>query len=215
MPLDFIRFTSETEVMKANKAGSYPRFINQDARSGDSRKYTFSLVPISDMYWDRALIGRSGPDMLVSGNRSQLFILGGICLLILLAGVMNFINLYLVLMVKRGKVYSLRKVFGADRKALFKQIFIENFLLIAASMIVAWLIVEVTNIPVSSMFGSQLMYTAFDGILSFSILLFLPLLVSIYAFVQCQRSLLAVSIRKVGTDNHSVRSRMIFLFCNI
>lgn len=125
---------------------------------------------------------------------------------------MNFINLYLVLMVKRGKVYSLRKVFGADRKALFKQIFIENFLLIAASMIVAWLIVEVTNIPVSSMFGSQLMYTAFDGILSFSILLFLPLLVSIYAFVQCQRSLLAVSIRKVGTDNHSVRSRMIFLF---
>ena len=30
------------------------------------------------MYWDRALIGRSGPDMLVSGNRSQLFILGGI-----------------------------------------------------------------------------------------------------------------------------------------
>lgn len=85
--------------------------------------------------------------------------------MILLAGVMNFINLYLVLMVKRGKVYSLRKVFGADRKALFKQIFIENFLLIAASMIVAWLIVEVTNIPVSSMFGSQLMYTAFDGIL--------------------------------------------------
>ena len=60
--------------------------------------------------------------------------------MILLAGVMNFINLYLVLMVKRGKVYSLRKVFGADRKALFKQIFIENFLLIAASMIVAWLI---------------------------------------------------------------------------
>ena len=79
-------------------------------------------------------------------------------------------------------------------------------------MIVAWLIVEVTNISISSMFGSQLMYTAFDGILSFSILLFLPLLVSIYAFVQCQRSLLAISIQKVGTDNRSVRSRMVFLF---
>lgn len=57
MPLDFIRFTSETEVMKANKAGVIPVY-QQDARSGDSRKYTFSLVPISDMYWDRALIGR-------------------------------------------------------------------------------------------------------------------------------------------------------------
>lgn len=212
MPLDLIRFTSEAEVMKANKVGSYPRFINSDPRSGDSRKYTFSLVSVNDMYWDQALIGKSGPDMLVSGNRSQLVILGGICLLILLAGVMNFINLYLVLMVKRGRVYSLRKVFGADAKALFKQIYIENFLLITASMIVAGLIVEVTNIPVARMFGSQLAYTAFDWILSFSILLILPLIVSIYAFVKCQRSLLAISIQKVGTDNHSARSRMTFLF---
>lgn len=213
MPLDLIRFTSEAEVIKANKMGSYPRFINQDPRSGDSRKYTFSLVSVRDMYWDQALIDKSGPDMLVSGNSSQLLILGGICLLILLAGVMNFINLYLVLMLKRGRVYSLRKLFGADAKALFKQIYIENFLLITASMIIARLIVEVTDIPVSRMFGSQLMYTTFDCILSFSILLFLPLLVSIYAFVRCQRSLLAISIQKVGgTDNHSVRSRMTVLF---
>lgn len=212
MPLDLIRFTSEAEVIKANKMGSYPRFINQDSRSGDSRKYTFSLVSVNDMYWDQALINKSGPDMLVSGNRSQLFILGGICLLILLAGVLNFINLYLVLMVKRGRVYSLRKVFGADAKALFKQIYIENFLLITASMIIAGLIIEVTNIPVSRMFGSQLMYTTFDWILSFSILLFLPLLVSIYAFIRCQRSLLAISIQKVGTDSYSTRSRMTLLF---
>ena len=81
------------------KLYTFPRFINQDSRSGDSRKYTFSLIPVSDLYWDQALIGRSGPDMLVSGNRSQLFILGGICLLVLLAGVMNFINLYLVLII--------------------------------------------------------------------------------------------------------------------
>lgn len=212
MPLDLIRFTSEAEVIKANKMGSYPRFINQDSRSGDSRKYTFSLVSVNDMYWDQALINKSGPDMLVSGNRSQLFILGGICLLILLAGVLNFINLYLVLMVKRGRVYSLRKVFGADAKALFKQIYIENFLLITASMIIAGLIIEVTNIPVSRMFGSQLMYTTFDWILSFSILLFLPLLVSIYAFIRCQRSLLVISIQKVGTDSYSTRSRMTLLF---
>lgn len=92
MPLDFIRFTSETEVMKANKAGSYPRFINQDARSGDSRKYTFSLVPISDMYWDRALIGRSGPDMLVSRKPFPTIYFRRNLPVVLLAGGVNFIT---------------------------------------------------------------------------------------------------------------------------
>lgn len=212
MPIDFIRFTSKAEVQKANKIGSYPRFINYDSRSGDSRKYTFSLISVNDMYWDEALINHSGEGMLVCGNRSHLIVFGGICLLVLLAGVINFINLYLVLMAKRGRVYSLRKIFGADARSLFKQIFIENFLLIAASMLLAWFVIEVTNIPVSGMFDSELVYTSFDWILSVSILLFLPLLVSIYAFVHCQRTLLAVSIQTTGVDHRSVRSRMIFLF---
>lgn len=212
MPMEFIRFSSKEEVIKANKVGSYPRFINQDSRSGDSRKYTFSVVSVNDIYWDQSLVAKSSTTMMISGSRSQLFIIGGICLLVMFAGVMNFINLYLVLMVKRGRVYSLRKVFGADAKALFKQIFIENFLLIASSVLLAWLIVELTNVPVSRMFNSQLAYTAFDWILSGAILLILPLIVSVYAFVKCQRSLLAISIQTVGIGYRSVRSRMIFLF---
>lgn len=211
MPLEFIRFTSEAEVIKANRIGSYPRPIRMNPHSGDSRKYTFSLIPLSKVYWDQDIVYKSGPDMLVSGNRSHLLVLGGICLLILFAGIINFINLYLVLMVKRSRVYGLRKVFGASNKVLFIQIFTENFLLVAAAMFIARFIVEITVIPISHLFDFQYTNTAFDWILSISILIALPLLVSIYAYVHCQRSMLVTSIRKVGTDNHSVRLRMLFL----
>lgn len=207
--IEFIRFTSEAEVIKANEIGKHLHSV----KMGDGFfEYTFSLIPVSKLYWESSLLHQSGTGMWIFGSRSHLFILGGICLLILLSGVINFVNLYLVLMVKRGRVYILRKVFGADAKTLFIQIFTENFLLIAASMILAWGIIEVTNIPISHMFNSDLVYTVFDWVLSISILLLLPLLVSVYAFLQCQRSLLAVSIRVTGTDNHSVRSRMILLF---
>ncbi len=124
MPLEFIQFTSEKAVEQANQIGSYPRFINQDSRFGDVRKYTFSLIPVSQMYWEQALLfTKQGLVCLLVGIVLHLFILGGICLLILFAGIINFINLYSVLMVKRGRTYNLRKVFGASGNTLFTQIF--------------------------------------------------------------------------------------------
>ena len=212
MPLEFIQFTSEKAVEQANQIGSYPRFINQDSRFGDVRKYTFSLIPISQMYWEQALLYQTGPSMLVSGNRSHLFILGGICLLILFAGIINFINLYSVLMVKRGRTYNLRKVFGASGNTLFTQIFTENVLLIAVSIVFAWFIVEITSVFVSHLLDSRIVYTKFDWILSISILIFLSLTVSLYSHIKCQRSLPAVALKALGTDKRSIRFRMIFLF---
>ena len=212
MPLEFIQFTSEKAVEQANQIGSYPRFINQDSRFGDVRKYTFSLIPVSQMYWEQALLYQTGPSMLVSGNRSHLFILGGICLLILFAGIINFINLYSVLMVKRGRTYNLRKVFGASGNTLFTQIFTENVLLIAVSIVFAWFIVEITSVFVSHLLDIRIVYTKFDWILSISIMIFLSLTVSLYSHIKCQHSLPAVALKALSTDKRSIRFRMIFLF---
>ena len=71
MPLEFIQFTSEKAVEQANQIGSYPRFINQDSRFGDVRKYTFSLIPISQMYWEQALLYQTGPSMLVINGETR------------------------------------------------------------------------------------------------------------------------------------------------
>ena len=59
-----------------------------------------SLIKVKDLYWDNTLLHKWG---LQGGSKAQLAILTGICLIILLTGVVNFVNLYLVCMQKRNK----------------------------------------------------------------------------------------------------------------
>mgnify|MGYP006995830209 CR=1 FL=1 len=46
----------------------------------------------------------------------------GICALLLVTGLLNFINLYMIFMLKRTHEYGIRRVFGAGRGAVFAQI---------------------------------------------------------------------------------------------
>lgn len=209
-PLEFIRFTSQDAVDKVNKTGSYSRLINPN--TPDSRTYTFSLIPVKETYWNQTLMYQTGLNMLVSGNLAQLYILSCMCILIFFAGVINFVNLYMVSATKRSRVYILRKIFGADARTLFMQIFLENFILIAGAMFLAWVIMEVMQTPIQHLLDCELVYSSFDWIVSISLLLILPLCVSGYAFRQCYKSTPVISIKSTGTDSHSIRSRMTFLF---
>ena len=210
MPFELIKFVSESEAEKVNQTGSHPRYVSPGTT--DNRKYTFSLMPVSETYWNQSLMYLTCPTMMTSGNLSQLYILSAMCLLILFTGIINFVNLYLVSSAKRNKVYSLRKIFGANTRVLFMQIFSENFLLIASAMFLAWLIIEIMQVPIQHLLNCQFEYTSFDWLISLSLLFLLPLLVSVYAFWQCRNSILAISIRTNGTDNRSIRSRIAFLF---
>ena len=53
------------------------------------------------------------------GNRTHLYILSGVTILLLLVGILNFINIYMVFMMKRSKEYGVKKVFGLQRLPLF------------------------------------------------------------------------------------------------
>lgn len=103
--------------------------------------HTFSLISVKDIYWDGSLTDRE-PTMFLSGNRSHLIILSGVCLLLLLTGILNFINLYLVALLRRGKEYGLKKVFGVCGRTLFANIWIENTLLVLSALLVSWLIIK-------------------------------------------------------------------------
>lgn len=67
--------------------------------------------------------------MLSSGNSSHIYILSGVCALLLLVGIINFVNIYLIFMMMRSKEYGIKKVFGLSRGTLFLQIWTENFLI--------------------------------------------------------------------------------------
>ena len=129
----------------------------------------------------------------------------------LLAGIINFINIYLVVMLRRGKEYGLKKVFGARGKELFLNIWIENTLLVSAAMLIAWVFVEVSTVPVRNLFNHQFSYTTFDWQLSLGILVVLPLVTSLYPFIKYNYTPPIVSIRSIGSESRSIHSRILFL----
>ena len=208
MNTELYRFLPGTDINAINKTGSVPRYINDPIY--DTRTHTFSLISVKDIYWDGSLTDRE-PAMFLSGNHSHLIILSGVCLLLLLTGILNFINLYLVALLRRGKEYGLKKVFGVCGKTLFANIWIENTLLVLSALLVSWLIIEIMSAPTEYLFDIHFSYTAFDGWLSASILLLLPVITSIYPYIKYNYTSPILSIRSIGVQSHSKHFRMFFL----
>ena len=208
MNTELYRFLPGTDINAINKTGSVPRYINDPKY--DTRTHTFSLISVKDIYWDGSLTDRE-PAMFLSGNHSHLIILSGVCLLLLLTGILNFINLYLVALLRRGKEYGLKKVFGVCGRTLFANIWIENTLLVLSALLVSWLIIEIMSAPTEYLFDTHFSYTAFDGWLSASILLLLPVITSIYPYIKYNYTSPILSIRSIGVQSHSKHFRMFFL----
>ncbi len=208
MDVELYHFLPGTDIDAINKIGSTPRYLNDPKY--DTHTYTFSLIPIKDIYWEGSLTDGK-PAMFFSGAHAHITILMGVCLLLLLTGILNFINIYLVAMLRRGKEYGLKKVFGANGKVLFINIWLENMILVASALLIAWLIIEITVVPTEHLFRLHFSYTAFDGWLSAGILLLLPLLTSIYPYIKYNYTSPILSIRSIGWGNDSLHSRMFFL----
>ena len=203
--LTLIRFKPGTSIEQMEQM--FTKTSAQTYKTGQNEA-KLSLVNIKDLYWDNTLLHNYE---LPNGNKAQLAILIGICLIILLTGIINFVNLYLICMQKRNKEYGLRKVFGISGKGLFLHIWLENILLIASALALAGLLLEVTHVPVNRLLGLSFGYTKFDGLLFGGILLLLPVLTSLYPFFKNHFAPPIVSLRSIGNGRQSVRSRMAFL----
>lgn len=86
-----------------------------------------------------------GQNMFRQGNRSSLQILSIVGLLILIVGILNFIHINSVVILKRGRELGMKKVFGASPRQLFNQLFIENITLTAMALMIGWVFVEITS----------------------------------------------------------------------
>ena len=209
MPSEYFKFVPGVNLDDLNRIGAYARPINPG--TPDPRHYRFSFISVKDCYWT----GLGSPDeeeIYVWGDRSQLRIFMGVCILLLLTGVLNFINLYMVSMLKRTREYGLCKVFGAGKFQLFFQIYMENLVLIGLAEILAWVFVELSAVPVARFFGHHFTYTGFDWALTVGLLVFLPLIASVYPCYSYTRSVPITSIRMLGGSGKAVRVRMGLLF---
>ena len=114
-------------------------------------------------------------------------------------------------MLRRGKEYGLKKIYGASGSKLFVQIWLENILLIAVALLFAWLVIEITQKPVGQLLETTFPYTPFDGWLSLCILAVVPLVTSVYPFLKYNYDSPIRSIQSIGWSSRSVRTRMSFL----
>lgn len=203
LPGSYIRIQPNVSVTEINRTSSVYRKTNY----GTVRSL---FLPVTEFYWYEN--SDFNFDMERHGNRSHIFLLAGVCLLVLLTGVINFINLYLVLIMKRSKEFSVKKIFGIHRRTFFFQLWIENALLITGALFIAWLLIEVTAVPINRLLGSEVSYTGFDIWLSLSIWLILPLLTCIYPYYKFNYRSPIVGIRTVSTTKQSVTARLTFLF---
>ena len=147
------------------------------------------------------------------GNRTYERMLIGVIIVLLLVAIINFINLYMVYMMKRQKEYGIKKVFGLQGCPLFLQIWLENILLAIASLLVAWLLVEIT-VPLCERLMNEPMkgYNLFDLQLSLVFLSVFPIATSLYPFIKHNFLSPITSLRSVSGSRESIVIRMSFLF---
>lgn len=183
------------------------------------RQDYFQFFPFPALYLDKN-VEKESP-MFHSGNKQYLAILGIINLLVLLIGLFNFINIYTVIILQRGKELGLKKVFGVSRRQLFMQLYTENFIQIALAVFTGWTVIEVTKALFTSWLGIHYAVNPrFDLLLSAGLLGLVPVLTSLFPYFRFAYSQPVRSLQQVNTSpgNNFIRNTLltvqyIFTFC--
>ena len=144
-------------------------------------------------------------------NPTALRILLGVDVLILLVGLFNFVNIYMVLMQRRRKEWGVRKVFGQKHWNLFCQVWTENILQVLAALFVAWLVVEISKPYVDQLMEEAFGYSWFDLHLTLAVLIVVPLIAAVYPFVQYLLQPPVFTLKSTASGKESIRARLGFL----
>ena len=172
----------------------------------------YQLVPLKDVYLDLPHVS-PGSSFLLRGDAATVRYLTAAAILILLVGLFNYINLYVVMMLKRGRELALKKILGAGNGRLFMQLYVENVGLCAAALFFAWFILEITRWPVAEWFGIPVMSDLrFDLTLSGVVLFVFPLLLVAYPYFRYVLSAPMRSVRFVTNGKQTSATHALFLF---
>lgn len=176
-------------------------------------RYTrYQLSPLKDFYFGNSQFRTNHP-IFITGNLDNVKILSVVALLILFVGIFNFVNIYTVITLRRGREFGVKKVYGAGQWRIGRQVLLENLVMVIAALFFAWLFIELGE----ALLAEKLAFLvrpnlSFDIALSLCILFVLPFVTSIYPFLRYTRSAPVTSLRSVNVGGVSVISRRVFLF---
>ena len=172
----------------------------------------FQLIPLKENYFNERLITYQSDHMFPKGDKDGIYILIFVAILLFSIGVLNYLNLYMVIMQKRGLEFGVKKVFGASRWTFFKQLYTENFLLSAITLLFVGMIIEITDELMAHLSGIPIhKNVAFDTAIYLGILFVFPLVTMLYPYFRHVYSRPVSSIKGIRQGGGSPLSRSLFL----
>ena len=181
--------------------------------SSTDRAIQIQFYPLKKFYFDTHI--EFYPDeMILRGNKDNVYILCIAAGLLLLIGVFNFINVYTVIMLRRTREFGIRKIYGAGRSNIFTCIYAENMIMVIIALLLSWLFLEITGKLMQLHLGiPELSNIHFDFGISLAIGLLLPLITTLYPFLRYTRATPITSLQSVYMKGSgSSVSRTSFLF---
>lgn len=211
--IELIRVNPGFDIQKQNEKSNVYHLQKQNNLSGNMQM-RYRYISWKDFYFETSICDKY-EKFFRFGNRNYVFVLSGVVFLLFLVGVLNFVNLYSVVMQKRRKIYGVKKVFGLSGRGLFTEMWMENFLLFACAVFLSWCIIETSSGLWQGLFSEKIPVTGFDWFLSLGLLLLVPLFTAIFFYIRYGYKNPVTSMRLVISENGKIFSRYVFLFYSI
>ena len=106
------------------------------------------IIPLRDVYF-LSDGNEDYNDGLILGNKTTVMLLAGMCFLLLLFAILNYVNMTTALSGFRAKEMATRRLIGATKGGIFLKMIVESTIICAAAMVIAILLGEAIS-PVAS-----------------------------------------------------------------
>ena len=172
----------------------------------------YQLIPYKDNYFMHNITIHNSDSFFKKGDKNSIRILVFVAVLLFSIGFVNYLNLYTVIMQKRGLEFGVKKVFGAGRWELFKQLYVENFLLSAVTILFVGMIIEITDRLLEHSLGIPILNNVtFNTAVGLGMLFGFPFLASLYPYFRYLYKRPVLSIKGLKQGKNNVLTRSFFL----
>lgn len=147
-------------------------------------------------------------------NAQQLHLYIVMVLIFLVIGGFNYLNLHSVIMHRRKRDIQVKTIFGANKKKIFSELFMEHFIILTAILPFIWLFVYLARNPLNELFNIPLESDIrFDMALTLAIPLVFGMCFALFSYFQIHRQTLDTSETSVvPAARRSSYARIAFLF---
>jgi len=170
-------FTNYLMLRKGISASAFEEKLKKVGaeHSNDNYKMSFSLQPLTDIYFGSAKITDNNKGDL--GNKPMLLILALTGIIILIIACINYLNLTSAQALTQTKSFAIRKVCGAPRIQLMKQMIMESVLVSFIALPFAIVLAQTSMPYISRVLGKSYQLTVnYELILSMGLLIMITIL---------------------------------------